>query len=168
MPRSIRPWALSSSPDGAVQQPDDAPPLDFIRRYNTFNTALRPANEQIDEKTRSWERVIEKYSYKNTDDFDLVILDGADAGYFDEARLRAAAETIQAQRRQASPAFSKVWQDLYHGSLSTEDDEFLDAMHRTAISNAKVIHPHNINAAVRVSSGLRTRQPSRRRNCQLH
>ena len=38
----------------------------------------------------------------------------------------------------------------YHGSLAAEDDEFLDALHRSAISDAKTISPLNINSAIRV------------------
>ena len=46
--------------------------------------------------------------------------------------------------------FVRAWEDLYHGSLATEDDEFLDALYNGAISDASAISPLNINSAIKV------------------
>lgn len=136
----------------SVLQADVAPPLDFIRSYNRISVSMRAGREEVDDETKKWRDAIKDYPYTVADDFDLVILDGAAAGYFDEARLRAAATLKEAENLSISQdsAFSKAWEDLYHGSLATEDDEFLDALHRGAISDATAISLLNINSAVRL------------------
>jgi hypothetical protein len=136
----------------SVQQPKVAPPLEFIRGYNRVTIAMRAGSEQVDAETKRWRATIEGYPYTGTDELDELILDGAVAGYFDEDRLKEQATLIQEQRRRdgSETAFGKAWENLYHGSLATEDDEFLDAIHRSAIDEAKFISPLNINGAIRI------------------
>jgi len=131
----------------SVQQPDTAPPLDFIRDYNRMAD-----RDEVDAQTKEWRRAIQNYPYSSTDELDEVVIDGAVAGYFDADRLKSSAEKIQAQRRETSHdnAFNRAWDELYHGTLAGEDSEFLDTLHLSAIEDAKVISPLNINSAIRL------------------
>jgi hypothetical protein len=136
----------------SVHQPNAAPPLDFIRKYSRLGSELRDAHEQVAFDTQKWEKALENYRYADTDDLDAVILDGAACGFFDEERLKEKAAVIQKQLRHNSRdnSFSRTWKDLYHGSLVTEDDVFLDKLYRAAVENCETISPLNMNGAVRI------------------
>jgi hypothetical protein len=136
----------------SIQQPGIAPPLDFIRKYNRMAIGMAKNDEQLDPDRENWQNAIVDYPYVHTDDMDAVILDGAATGYFDEEELEARAAANQEQLRHHSRdnSFSKAWSDLYHGSLATDDDEFLDALYRGAIENLEITSPVNLNVAVRM------------------
>lgn len=135
----------------SVQQPDLAPPLDFIRHYNAYSLALRKEAGQADETTEKWRSVLSEYPYNSTDELDAVVLDGVAAGYFDADRLKAAATLIEARRKKSGDEeFSRAWQDLYHGSLATPDAEFLDALYNASLDEAGAITPLNINSAIKI------------------
>jgi hypothetical protein len=135
----------------AVQQPGTAPSLDFVREYNRFSLAARAQRGDLDPDRQQWYDMLSLYPYVTMDDFDAVIIDGAVAGYFDKKRLTKEADQLQAALRQSGESsLGKAWSDLYHGSLVTEDVEFLDALYESSMSEAQVISPLNINSAIRV------------------
>jgi len=139
----------------SVMQPDSAPPLDFIRRYNSIVATLREASSaEQNTPSGAWHGVLENYPYVETDELDTLILNGAQAGYFDEKQLKDAAAQIEARRSGTGSSrdsdFVKVWEELYHGSLTTNDDDFLDALYAASVKEAKSISPLNINSAVYV------------------
>lgn len=136
----------------SVQQPGEAPPLPFLKTYNRIAIAMRAGREEVDADTQRFRSRIEGYPFHGPEGMDLAVMDGAAAGYFQEANVYEAAEELQRSWRVHSRdnAFSRTWEQLYHGSLATDDDTFLDALHRSAIDEAAAITPLNINGAVRV------------------
>lgn len=135
----------------AVQQPKVAPSLEFVREYNRISLAGTAQRGDLDPERKRWYDILVRYPYLAMDDFDAVIIDGAVAGYFDEPQLRKMANQLQATLREnGESSLGRAWSDLYHGSLATEDDEFLDALYEGAMSEANVISPLNINSAIRV------------------
>jgi hypothetical protein len=136
----------------SVQQPGEAPPLPFLKTYNRIAIAMRAGREEADADTQRFRSRIEGYPFRGPEGMDLAVMDGAAAGYFQETNVYEAAEELQRSWRAHSRdnAFSRTWEQLYHGSLATDDETFLDALHRSAIDEAGAITPLNINGAVRV------------------
>ncbi|PPJ45942.1 hypothetical protein C0075_09510 [Rhizobium sp. KAs_5_22] len=136
----------------SVYQPKSSPPLDFIRNYNRTALSLRAKKDEIDADTAKWRAILNAYPFHSADELDLVIIDGVAAGFFNNESLREKAEAVSRQRRFNSrdTAFSRAWDKLYHGSLATSDDEFLDALHRSAVDEADAISALNINSAIRL------------------
>jgi hypothetical protein len=136
----------------AVMQPDDAPPIEFVRSYNGLGFALRNQAAEPDEEERRWSNILGEYGYGSTDQFDEAIIRGVEAGHFDTELLLAEAKASDTRAAMASggQAFSAAWENLYHGSLASSDEEFLDALHTSAIAEAAFITPLNINSAIRI------------------
>ena len=136
----------------AVQQPGQAPTLAFLREFNSIALTMRAGRDPLDHDTERFRAMIVDYPYRWASDLDRAIIDGAERGYFAGPELKAVADRVAAERRANSRdnAFTQVWEELYHGSLATDDDEFLDALRDSATAEATGISPLNINSAVRV------------------
>lgn len=134
----------------AVQQPSIAPPIQSIKSYNGIAIAMRTGRETLDAETQKLKDLLEDYPYNGANDLDIAIIDGAEAGYFDHNRIRLAAKKVSEDRIEISSGsrFSWAWQHLYHGSLSTDDDTFLDELYESALAEASYISILNINSAV--------------------
>lgn len=130
----------------SVHQPNEAPTLDFIRTHNRLLSSMRRQEEEIDEETKRHLSAIEDYPFEMADQLDLVILRGVEAGYFLTNELCEAADQISANSGDA--AFTRAWEELYHGSLTVDDDIFLDELFRSAVNEADAISPLNINSAI--------------------
>ncbi|MGO7897942.1 hypothetical protein ACC719_10770 [Rhizobium ruizarguesonis] len=77
---------------------------------------------------------------------------GAEAGYFNETLLNQRAALISARKKktEGGEEFSRVWKDMYHGSLATSDEDFLDALFKSAVQEAPLITPVNINSSIKL------------------
>jgi hypothetical protein len=129
-------------------QPDLAPPLDFVRKYNSTSGLFRRGDEL--EESRLWRQVLAGYGYGATGELDLAIIDGVAVGYFRSDDLRDAAQVLAERLRRSGreDSFSQAW-ELFHSSLTTDDDVILDAMFAGALENIGEIAPVNMNSAVR-------------------
>lgn len=136
----------------SVQQPNEGPPIAFLRTYNRIAIAIRTGRENPDADTEKFRAMIQGYPFRGPEALDHLIIDGAVAGFFKADEVRQAAEELQHSWRQYSrdTAYVHAWEELYHGSLATDDDVFLDALFASAQAEAAAISPLNINSAVRV------------------
>lgn len=138
----------------AVLQPGDAPTLEFLKSYNDVAFLMRDHRKAPDEEAEleaKWMSRIREYPFSHADDLDKLIFDGVLRGFFDEDAVLAAAKVIEATLA-ADPnnnSFSTAW-DLYHGSLTVDDDVVLEAMFTGAMENLKFISPVNINSAIKL------------------
>lgn len=136
----------------ATQQPKQAPSIEFLRSYNKIALAMRAAREKVDDNTARHRALIENYPFRGADAFDRLIIDGAKDGFFKSSELKAAAQELQDKKvkQGVESEFSRVWDELYHGSLATDDNTFLDALYNAATKESAAITPLNINSTVRV------------------
>lgn len=134
----------------SVQQPSLAPPIEFLRDYNELAVSAHFGEEPVDPDTERFQAMIAKYPFKWANDLDRAIMDGAEAGYFLESNVKDAADriAIELKGNGRNSDYSRTWQELFHGSLATDDDEFLDALHQNAIKDAGITNAVNINSAI--------------------
>jgi hypothetical protein len=131
----------------SVLQPDNAPPVSFLKQYNSLLSAMRakegekPANEQ------AWEAAIERYGWSRTDELDLAVFEGTVVGCFDEKKISEVAEKTQAEfnNNKENSVFSKAWK-RYHQSFVVDDNEVLDGLYEGAKQSMPSISLLNLNA----------------------
>lgn len=136
----------------AVQQPCSAPSLDFLRSYSNISFSVRASNGGLDPEVARYREILVKYNFYGANDLDHIIINGVQAGHFSENAIRDAADLVikEFKKNSRDNDFYRAWDELYHGSLAVDDDEFLDALWRSAIKDAAVITPLNINSAIRI------------------
>lgn len=136
----------------SLYQPEEAPPLSFIRNYNAISNTMRASRGELDERAAKWHKTLENYRYHSTDDLDAVILDALPLGYFNAAKLQEIATNMQEKIRLSSRdnLFNKAWEELFHGSLATDDSEFLDVLYKGMLENINGISLLNMNSSIRM------------------
>lgn len=135
----------------SIFEPDDAPSQDFLIGYNQYSISTEEAQGKLDDNSKRWNGLLTQLGYTNSDELDVAIIDGVQRGYFDEQAVCEGARKVQGLLDDDSRdnSFTKAW-DLYHGSLTSDDDMILKAMHAGAMENLTKITPLNINGAVQL------------------
>ncbi|WP_170547131.1 hypothetical protein [Ruegeria arenilitoris] len=134
-------------------QPQFAPPLDFVRKHNSYSRLFEDdIDPQVGGEEQEWRSILRKYQYDYSDELDLAIFDAVEAGYLSKEEITVCAKKVEQQilHAQGGASFSAVWRDLYHGSLATSDQEFGQALFDAATNEAEYITPLNLNSAIRV------------------
>ncbi|QTD54613.1 hypothetical protein [Parasphingorhabdus cellanae] len=134
----------------SIHQPEFAPPTREYFSYNPLIEAMRDQDGNNENPSHPWAEVLKGYPYFESHEMDEIILVGAKAGYFDGAALRSAAEVLQHTRRLSGndSSLSQVWKDKYHGSLTTEDDEFIEALYGAAVESIAQVSITNLSSAI--------------------
>jgi hypothetical protein len=136
----------------SVLQPGKAPTLEFLKSYNDIiMREERESPEQGDNVEAQWKAHLRDYPFVYADDLDRLIFDGVQRGFFDAGAVLDAVKAVEASLT-ADPlnnSFSKAW-DLYHDSLTVDDDTVLDAMFAGAMENLNSISPVSINSAIKL------------------
>ncbi|WP_332659916.1 hypothetical protein [Brevundimonas sp.] len=127
----------------AKYQPNIAPSLEFIRKFNLYMDA---PNEENDAE---WAALLRSYDFGHIDEVDSVILSGVDKGTFDPICLKTVADafenTLAVNDRDAS--FSEAW-DLFHDSFEVNDDEFIDKLVSSFKKCVSGVSPMNADGTV--------------------
>ena len=133
----------------SVLQPDNAPPIDFVRKHNSLLSAMRANDVEIPEKERRWKEYVENYGWSHCDELDEAIFDGVIAGCFDDKKVSAGAQKVQASFKNSkeNSSFVKAWR-LYHDSFLIDDDQVLDALYVGAKESLATVSPLNLNGTV--------------------
>lgn len=126
-------------------EPDEAPPLAFLKTYNTF---VPPQGDQ-DPRIAAWSALLSAYGYTHTDELDLLIMRGVENGYFDTTLLQDAIGKLEDNliAADSDASFQKAW-DLYHDSFDNNGEEVLNAIEAAFRLGATRITPTNLNGTV--------------------
>lgn len=135
----------------AKHQPNDGPPLDYIKRYNAITAAWDEQKEGADPQKKVWNEILQSTGYSNSDELDIELLDGIGAAYFNAKRIEEAAIKIDSDHAQSGKgsAYTAAWR-LYHNSFRTNDDAVLDAMFEAVKREPEAINPSNLNASIQL------------------
>ena len=118
--------------------------LDDLRNYNSIAAGL------TDDKLPSpLLGLIERIGYRSTDEADLVLIDAVEHGYVDYTKLRARFKELRNQKKidDRNSHFSKAW-DRYHHTLTENDDDIIQELYETIISEPEKVTLLNLNATV--------------------
>jgi hypothetical protein len=131
-------------------QKNEAPPFETLKTYNRLAASLGgvEGGEGVQPK---WVDRLQGYPFAYADDFDLLIFDGVQRGFFNEKGLQDAAIVLEHQLAQNARenSFSRAWEQ-YWQDLAVDDDELLSDIYKGALENLKAINPVNISGTVKL------------------
>jgi hypothetical protein len=132
----------------SVYQPDEAPTIDFLKDVARLY-GLGSEKDKTPVKERSWQELVRAYGYTSTDEFDAVILETIENGYFDSEKLSTAGKKQAENINEigTKQEFEAAW-NLYHNSFDNNEKEVLDALYESAKKAVKFIEPMNLDSTV--------------------
>lgn len=133
----------------SVMEPDEAPSLEFLRKFNSIGILMRDRNEAPSAEEIKWSSVLRNLNFAKADEFDRLMFDSVEMGRFDADAVRAqAAETMKLYVvENEKTSFEHAW-DRYHDRLDNDDDTIAEELAATAIDNIATVSPGNINSTV--------------------
>jgi KAP family P-loop domain len=133
----------------------DAPTLDYLREQRAKHVFGLGEGGEVSEQVKEWNALLDGIGFTTLDEFDLVLLNGIERGYFDEPQITALAakraETIKAS--QAGDSFDAAWR-LYADSFDDNEMELARQIGIAVRKNVAFVSPLNLNAAVRLLKDL--------------
>ncbi|OJU31998.1 MAG: hypothetical protein BGN99_03440 [Alphaproteobacteria bacterium 65-37] len=114
------------------------------------STAAKMSAEEQD-----WDALLDSYDFGRANEFDLRLLEGIRAGYFDPGRLADAA-TRQAREfgdAEADASFESAWR-LFHDSFLDNENEVADGICQSFLKSAERITPLNLNGTISLLKDL--------------
>lgn len=97
---------------------------DFILKKH--GRGLHGTNHKLSEDEKRWEALLNFYGFTSADEFDVLLCEGIQHGYFDEHHIRQQANAIEQQLRasEANEAWSKAW-ETYRNSFDHNLNEWI-------------------------------------------
>jgi len=131
----------------STYQPNLAPPIDYIRSFINY-TFLNNSDKESEEQIR-WRQLINTVGYFHFDQFDELLLNSVQNGYFDsDAVEKAAIESDKKFKLQDEDnSFHASW-DKYHNSFECNEKEVLDEMFVAFKKNVQSISPMNADGTI--------------------
>lgn len=131
-----------------VYQPEDALSIDFIKEYNPFAHSLDKNKKETDQQ-KGWRVLLTAIDFIHFDEFDGVLLESVQRGYFDPDSIEKIATEYDKKwlQQDQDNSFSAAW-DKYHGSFSNNADEVLDDMFSAFKKGVQTISPQNLDGTI--------------------
>ncbi len=126
---------------------ENIPTVEFVKNLGYGSYGLK--KEQMSESEKSWQATLTNYDYKLTDDFDLILADSVERGYFitDEFLEAANTKNLQIIAAKSEKDSHDAW-NIYHDSFDNNEDEVISRIHKSLVENTDQISPTNLNGAV--------------------
>jgi hypothetical protein len=127
-------------------QPDEAPPIDFLRSRQPFNTEQK---KDVTAKEAAWNALLDEYGYGATDDFDLELVRGISAGYFNPEEIKKRADSIQAKvtEAKAGASLQEAWRRLRE-SFADDQNDVLRGILEATKQNVKYVTVFDLNTTL--------------------
>lgn len=135
----------------AKLQPDDAPSIEFLKEFNQFTGMFgQPSEEYV-----RWRDTLAAYGHGVTDEFDLLVLDGVERGFFDAEKIVAASNELAAKlgRGDRDAFLSRGWA-TYHESFDDNADQVVEELDSSCRANVDMLSPSNANGAIKLIKDL--------------
>ncbi len=121
-------------------QPEIAPPLNFLKNFHAFSSST-------DEETSpllKWRDLLIEYHYSSTGDFDLVLLNGIENGYFEKAEIdKHAIELNRAEiQDKVEREYGECWDELFY-SFTRPQGSILDKFFEVYKSHPEQMYLRN-------------------------
>lgn len=131
----------------ARDQPGEAPSLAFLRKRAP--DLFHGGQNEVPPNEAAWNSLLEAYGYAWTDEFDHILMDGVERGFFDPDAVKKAGKIVHDKvvASKADGAFETAW-GAYHDSFGNNADEVLDGIYASFLKNVKYISPVNLNGTV--------------------
>jgi hypothetical protein len=104
-------------------QPDEAPPLEFIKTYNKVTDLVGRQKDNAEDQNSRYQNLLRSYGFQYLDAFDGPLVEGVERGFFDEAAVTRQANELQKGLKlgDQAVAFEQVWR-LFHDSFDNNQN----------------------------------------------
>jgi hypothetical protein len=133
----------------AKLQPQEAPPIQFIKSFNNMADLIRKTSGKSDDPNESHIAFLRRYGFNHMNDFDAVVFRGIENGFFDKTALLERAYDFQKRLflEDKDRSFSEAWR-MYHDSFEDDAEKVLDALVSACRNCYESITPINLNSTV--------------------
>lgn len=130
-----------------VFEPKLAPDLDRVRRFNQFSGLFGEDKRDIEEKKA--DLIIRDYGFQHFEDLDAILLQGLQAGGFDNAALSAALKLLdgRARKNDVQAAIAHPW-TIFRDSLADNAGEFTEALVQAIEKHAQEMDAGYVTSAL--------------------
>ncbi len=133
-------------------QTGEVAPLSLIRSHNQMIDDVAEIDRRRTEdaeQNQHLKSILKHYGFGHVDEFDLVLIDGVERGFFDAEAVQRCADlnenTVRLSRK--ASAFGEAW-ELTHSSFSIEENDCLETIERSAYENCEALSPSELNATI--------------------
>jgi hypothetical protein len=134
---------------------EDAPSAAFVRdkRGHRFYGDKDEDQETADEK--KWHTLIDDLGFTHMDDFDQLLLEGIERGFFDDETLLAEAAKLNEQfaAAKAHGSLKEAW-SLYHGTFADNEAKLTEKIIKSFHENVRFVTPFDLNGVVSLLKDL--------------
>lgn len=132
----------------SVFQPNLAPSLGFIKDYKSFNHLFSKSVVET-EQEKDWKLLLGAINFSYFDEFDQLLLESVQRGYFDsDAMEKAAIEFDKKLELQDKDNSLIVAWSKYHNSFANNESEVLDGMFEALKKGVDSISPQNLDGTI--------------------
>jgi hypothetical protein len=134
----------------------DAPPIDFLRDRRGQTLFGLGEGEKMTDDEKGWNAQLDEFGgFTVMDEFDLVLLDGIERGFFDEAALAKQARELNKKIKaaEAEGSFDAAWR-LYHDSFEDNQAEVVTEIFAAFQRNVQSVTPLNLNGTIKLLKEL--------------
>jgi hypothetical protein len=134
---------------------EGAPTIEHLRTRTGLTLLNFDKDKKLSAEEARWNTTLDDHNWGSLDALDKELIAAVDLGYYDPAKIKAAADDVQAvlavQRQDG--AFEDSWSG-YHDSFEPNQDELLDHMFETFKKTYKTITLGNVDGTVRLFRDL--------------
>lgn len=134
----------------SILQPRTAVPIEFIEEYNSVLFHMAGEEKNLDEVEAGYNAKLDSFGFVRVDDIGSEIIQGVKNGYFDEDQLLKLAEISDSQHRMYRGSVSKVWNEMYRGTLAIDDEEFAHELYQVTLSELRSLAFSSVNVSVKL------------------
>jgi hypothetical protein len=133
----------------SIFEPKLAPPLDYLEKREGPDLLGIKEKRQIPESEGAWNALIDAYHWQGMDEFDRVLRDGLQNGFFDPALLEKHGSELHTKvtAAKAHASWEGAWR-IFHESFAHNEEQVLDAVHESFLSTVEYRTPLDLNSTV--------------------
>lgn len=129
-------------------EPTRAPTIEFVKSFNSYRNLVQTEVEETDQ-AKQWNEVLNSLGFSHFDDFDQVIIDAIERGYFDSNIIEQLSENLQNKIRydDGHKQFNNAW-EKFHNSFDDNEDSLLDGLYEAIKIGVNSIDPRNADSTI--------------------
>lgn len=130
-------------------QPKLGPSIEFIKSFNHLTHRFLDKDKKETEEEKNSRLLLGAINFGHFDEFDQVLLESVQRGYFDSDVIEKAATDFdkRLEYQDKDNSFHAAW-EKYHGSFSDNAEEVMDAMFSSFKTGVQAISPQNADGTI--------------------
>jgi hypothetical protein len=139
----------------SVYDKASAPTIEFLKATRAGDFFDREVRTSESDPEATWNALLNELMFTSIDEFDLLLLDGIEKGYFDEGELINCAVKLDLRFKseRAHGSLQDAWR-LFHDSFENNEHQVRDKIFEALCNNIQHVTPVNLNGTIRLLKEL--------------